>query len=271
MIYFYYFCNTVRDGFHQMSWNSKFPYSYIACCWLGRVTQPCMTWHLLNSSKDNPPCSELRGSLLCLQEPTIASYAEPDKPSLHTPYLFIIQKHVFQLHLGHWRYVFLKVSGERVFFCVFRTYHMQTACFIHAILDLMSLIIFCETVCVGNFVFHPQKRTQAKRVWGTGVDPRERKWRGNGKNYFVSSFMICAVRDLYTNEISGLLFIVNLDWLIVWRSACQQVLCSTRVYLVCSENFRHKACSYGPSSHWSLSSSTYYTVQQISLYPTVNT
>ena len=136
----------------------------------------------------------------------------------------------------------LKGFWRKGFFCVFRTYDMQTACFIHAMLDLMSLIIFCEAVCVGNFVFHPQKGTQAKRVWGTGVDPRERKWQGNGKNYFVSSFMICALRDSCTNEISGLLFIVNLDWLIVWRSACQKVLYSTRVYLVRSDNFGPTAC-----------------------------
>jgi hypothetical protein len=52
---------------------------------------------------------------------------------------------------------------------------MQTACSIYAILDLMSLIIFCEAVCEGNFIFHPYKGTHAKILRGTGVDPRERK------------------------------------------------------------------------------------------------
>ena len=154
---------------------------------------------------------------------------------------------------GFWRKGF--------FVCVFRTYHMQ----LHA--PTYHMQTACSNIPNANCMFHPchtrfdepdnilwssmrGKLCLSPSERNTGKeDKRDRRWPEGEKvtgelkkNHFVSSFMICAVWDTYTNEPSGLLFIVNLDWLVVWRSACHKVLCSTRVYLVCTDNFRPTAC-----------------------------
>jgi hypothetical protein len=181
-----------------MSWNSKFLYSYIACCWLGRVTQPCMTWHLLSSSKDNPPCSELRGSLLCFQEPTIASYAEPHKSSPHTPYFLIIQKHVFLLHLDHWCYVFLKVSGERVFFlCISNILHANCVLLpCHTRFDEPDNILWSSMR--GKLCLSPSERNTGKEGMRDRRWPEGEKVKGEWKKLLCEQLHdLCRSRFIY--------------------------------------------------------------------------